>query len=162
MIEFTVGLIVVLVLFAGFLQIAQLGHRRNISMAEARGEAGAKATMYNGYLSEMPGPEFIREWRPGPDGHKHSVDDEFTPGFASEVDDGIIRYAKPAELGAWAPNNQLSALSGSPIVPSVGLVHGVADPVELPLVPIVRKLIYDADTIRVEADAWMVWTSGIE
>ena len=157
-VEFVVALVVILVLVAGIIQIAWMGHRHSLAMGEARREAGVKAMMD---LSSFESPRYIQSCTPGPDGIEYSRDDDASAGDRSGLNGGILEYAHPDDLGSVAPGNRVSVMADSEM-PEVmfGLVKGEKrEAVEL--MPIVRQLLYRDDAVEVRGLAWLTWTKGI-
>ena len=166
MVEFIVGLVAVMALLAGLLQVASLGKAHTDSMVEARREAADLAMMDLGdgtvVLSD---PDYIQEWNVGPDGRHHSRDDTWTEANAGEFNERIVDRAA-ADPEGWSilgdvPNNPIGQLHGNwDAVAALGLVHG-HDERPVPLLPAVRSLLYRADSVDVECDVWLTWTKGI-
>ena len=74
MIEFIIGLVALLVLFAGLLQIIEVGRVRTEKMFEARAEAGRLAIMELGqgeaFISDA---DFIEDWEIDEDEYKYQL-----------------------------------------------------------------------------------------
>jgi hypothetical protein len=165
MIELMIGLVAVLAVFAGLLQIASLSRTRTEVSVEARREAGA-LTM----LSTLDGlpvtiPDYVRDRFAGADTRRHSRDDTFDNANPADLDALITQRSAPDNAG-WGvlnsvPGNAVSGLSGHPDPVSVfGLLNG-KETETLEVIPAVRSLLYHADSIEVEGSAWMTWTKGI-
>jgi len=101
----------------------------------------------------------------GDDERRHTRDDYTTSGDTLGFDGAIVGASSPDNDG-WhiiqqAPGDQLSMLHGTPNPSQLfGLVEGQAEE-DVPLLPAVRSLLYDADSIDVESRVWMTWTRGI-
>ena len=160
LVEMTVGLVALLAVFAGMLFIARLGRERTQTLQEARAKAGRFA-MAQTFISDNPGPDYIYDWSKGDDDRKHSADDEVIHGSASEVYGSIVGVAKPGDLRRLAPDSSLSRLSGDNFVTGLGLVHGQEKSDRIPLPPVIRHLLYDAESVRIESDAWLIWTREV-
>jgi hypothetical protein len=156
-VEFVVALVVVLVLFAGLIQLVSLGVAHTKCMVDARHGAGALAIQA---LTPFSGAEFVQEVTVGNDGVVYSRDDEHSPGYVGDVYT-LLSYAQPADLGGQVPDNLFTLTANSPMPHSIfGLVQGLSTR-DVPLIPVVRSLLYDSDTINVESSAWMTWTEGL-
>jgi hypothetical protein len=162
MIELTVGLVGLLVVLGALLQIASLASARTDAMFRARREAGTRA------MSGAPtasSAALIRSVEEGPDRSRFSADDTYTaangatlfaPVLAASAGDAAQRLALDA-----IPGNEVSALLDSPAPGTqLGLIEG-RETVRVPLLPVVRNLLYDADEIELECSAWMPWARGI-
>ena len=162
MIEFMVGLVAVLALFVGLLQIAVLTKVQTESMVEARREAGKRAIMGLDILSS---PHSIRDWEEGSDSKRHTADDEYTPATSGEFNNTIVRKAA-VDSEDWGLidgvlANRVSRLrdSGASVF-ELGLVRGYhRETVEL--MSAVQSLLYRAESIDIESEVWMTQTGDI-
>ncbi len=162
MIELMIALVALMAVFAGMLQIARLGQARSAALQDARREAGRFA-LAETYAVEMPGPQFLYGWQAGGDGRTHSADDQAVQASTRLVETGLLSPARPGDLDARVPGNAVSGLQNiSPLVNGLDLVHGREQTDDIPLYPVVRHLLYDAESIRITADAWLTWTRGVE
>ncbi len=156
--EFVIALVVILVVFAGILQIGSLGLHQTQLMSDARGEAGNLAMMAQATLSPS---DYILDRTVGPDLAPYSKDDDLVLAYAGDLQGGIVDFAHPQELQARLPNNPVSTISASPAPESqFGLVRGHATRTR-PLLPVITDLLYARDSIRLEGTAWLTWTTGI-
>jgi len=161
-VEFTVALVAITAILAALLTLGRLGREHLNALHEARGEAAARA-MAQAYITELPYPRFLRDWEEGPDRARHSRDDVPRYGDPGAVRLHIAAKAKPDELGARVSPNPLTALATQePMIYEYRLVSGRARPRTIPLLPVARHLLYNAEAVTIEADAWMTWTQGLE
>lgn len=157
-VELMVALVVMLVLVAGILQIGSMGVSQSKLMSEARREAGQKALLD---VASFSAPEFIGACTPGPDGIAFSRDDDTTPGDTALLQLGIARYAHPDDLNLRRPDNTVSTIARSAFPQEVmGLVDGEAT-TNFPLFPVMRRLIYDRESVALAGKVWMTWTKGL-
>lgn len=163
-VELIVGLVAILVLFAGLLQVSSLVKAHTNTMVAARAEAGEQAMLAGPML---PLPRYVRDWETGDDGKRHTPDDTWTGGNAARFSDEVIArtVAADAEWRTWDDlDNKPNPVAGmrSTFNPSAhfGLVRGDAE-TRTDLVPAVRHLIYDAPHIELATEVWMTWTTGI-
>lgn len=156
--ELVVALVALLVLFAGIVQISFLGFLHTRMMTEARRQAGVKAMQD---ASSFAGPDYIAARTVGADGIRYSRDDGTDDGDVSLFQAGMVRYAQPDRLNGQCPSNAFSQLYESTFPQlQFGLVEGEAV-ASTNLIPVVRTLLYRADTIDVVGKAWLIWTKGI-
>jgi len=162
MIEVMVGLVALIVLISGLLQVASLTRARTDAMATARDEAGGLA-MLDSPVSDFP--DYIYEIGVGDDERSYSYDDEVSHANAGLFESEIMDHTV-SESGEWdvleeVPNTTFYDLHGN-LTPAAafGLVKGDASET-VTLLPAVRSLLYRADEIDVECDVWMTWTRGI-
>ena len=162
LIEFLIGIIGIIALFAGLLQIASLSRAHTESMIEARSEAAEDAIGDTAFLAS---PDYIEAVMEGADGTRYSADDSFTDGSSADFLDYIV---EPSASSAteWAiidgaTGNQLSMLrSGLSPAYEMQMVRGT-DSRDVDIIPAVQNLIYDAETIEVQSTVWLPWLGGI-
>ena len=157
-VELVVALVVVLVLTAGLVQLGSLGYQHTQAMTEARRQAAVLAMQPQPPFS---GPHYIRNRTVGPDGSPYSRDDDYQAAFPATFNARVVQYAHPDRLQEVVSGNAFSELGSAQFpVDEFGLVRGRAA-TNVPLLPVVRRLIYAADKIEVQAEAWLTWTTGI-
>ena len=162
MVEFIVGLVAVVVLFAGLIQLARLAMVQTNVMRDAREEAGRDAIV-------TPNPqfdaEFIRDWQEGPDGVRHTTDDTFNRASAPTFDEVVVETAAEND-DAWdilmsVPADRLPSLrNNADPAARFGMVPAEAT-TNVPLMSAVYSLLYRADSIDVEAKVWMTSTRDL-
>ena len=166
LVELLVGLVVILVLVAGLLQVASLTNTESDVMADARAEAGELAMMdVDSSIDLVYGTDYIHDWQPGSDTTRYTPDDVWSQGNPAGFENQIVNRASPTPAG-WdiidaVPDNRFTRLrkSGDPIS-CFGLVKG-HEKKSVEVIPAVRELLYRADTIQVESEVWMTSTKGI-
>lgn len=162
LIEVIVGLVVVLVLVAGLLQLASLTKTHTDVFVSAREEAG-DAAMQEAPFSQFP--SYIRDVTTGPDEKTYSSDDEFTIANSEIFNQSVVEMSA-SNSADWAlldsvSDNPVSGLHDTQFPQNeFGLLYGEASET-VPLIPAVRHLIYGADEIEVKSEVWMTWTRGI-
>ena len=162
MVELMVGLVALLVLLGALLQLTSLTTARIDAMAEARRDAGTRAMST---LALSSGADYIRYWEEGPDERRYSVDDTFTEANGAAFTACIVDRAG-RDPAAWqiiesAPRNAIRALHDTPFpATQFGLVDGT-ESVTVPLLPVVKHLIYNADSITLDCQVWMPWAREI-
>jgi len=158
MAELIIALVVFMVLVAGIIQIGTIGVRHTKVMNEARRKAAVDAM---GGLSPFSGPEFMADRTEGQDRVRYSRDDGYIEGDVANFQRGIVEYADPDDLERQRPGNIVSAVAQSTFPHLLfGMVEGRADD-SVELWPVVRHLLYDADSVEIEGRAWLIWTKGI-
>lgn len=158
MAELIIALVVVMVLAAGIIQLGTLGIRHTQVMGEARRIAAVQAMSD---LSPFAGPNYIADRTPGADVTRYSRDDGYTAGDINAFQSKILAYAHPADLNGRVGNNVVSVTANSPFPHFMfGMAEGQATET-VPLWPVVRRLLYNAASVDVAGDAWLIWTKGI-
>lgn len=161
LIETVIALVALMAICAALVQLSRLGRARTEALAAARLEAGQQA-MRDFYTLPMPAPAFIYNWNVGGDRRSHSADDAPQLALSGTVDTGLLAPAHPDDLAARLPGNALSGLAGRrPVVSGFDFVHGRVTSERITLLPVVRHLLYDAEDVRIIADAWLTWTREV-
>jgi hypothetical protein len=163
-----VGMIVVLVLVAGLLQLASLMKSHTDAMVEARQEAAVLAMIDLGPgLNLVSDADYIRDWHEGADDRRLSRDDFSDTGNTADFKNTVVDKTVNDQSG-WGildsvPNNRISGLRSDPmVISSFGLIKGSAtESAQLDMLPAFRHLIYNSDKIDVEATAWMTLCGGL-
>lgn len=162
MLELMIGLVALMAIVAGLLQVASLTRARTDTMVEARAEAGRYSF---GGLGLSERPQYIRNIDAGPDGRTYSYDDTRNLAGGGAFHDIIISKAtsSPDQWSIMSDlrNTSFSELnnSGNP-VSTFGLIKGSSSE-SIPLSSAVRSLLYRADSIDIKSDVWTTWTQGI-
>lgn len=160
MVELAVGLVVIMVLLAGLIQIGHLTHAHTETMIAARDYAGqsAMASSYDGTMDDA----YIFDWMRGGDDKAYTIDDiPFSATNATDPALDIASVAHADELATLVPDNDISEVQGlAQTVDAFFLVHGHADD-SIDTFPVIRSLIYNRTNISTESDAWLVWTEGL-
>jgi hypothetical protein len=158
MAELVVGLIALVVLFMGMLQIQYLAHAHTKALNDARAQAGQDA-MQTPYLLRYSVPQWIGDWTKGRDNIIYSQDDAALAGNANGAVVGIVSHAHPTDLATYAPGNEISAAStAASLIDSLMLTHGREKSPPVEMFPITRHVVYGVDSITMQGDAWLTWT----
>ncbi len=152
-VELVVALVAVMVLFAGLLQIGLLANAHTKVMTEARRLAGRNAI--EGGVGGMA-PQYIVNWDDGADGVSYSMDDRRLGGSAALF--ALMageRAARGFSLANAVGPNALSDLAPYPDTVLSGF-QGGRSRATVPLLPVIRHLVYSADSIELCSEVWMV------
>ena len=162
LLELAIMLVAVLVIVAGLIQIGWLSLAHLDAIHEARGLA-AQYAMSETYQSMLPSARWIQEWDEGRDRRRYSRDDVAVIGSSHVLRQFVLPVARPDDLRQRLPQNRISRLQyAEQPVEEFEMVRASAESRPVPLLPVVRHLLYRADTIRLESEAVLVWTRGIE
>jgi hypothetical protein len=184
-VEFVVGLVVLLTILAGLLELTSVTKKHTDLMVEARRDAGNHALwdMAPAYPAG-DAPEYIKDWRVGPAGDdpdgdgipgdekRYTPDDVFDRATAADFSTRIVERAA-ANAGDWGvldeiPRQRVSGLRGSSEPSTLfGLVRGEArEDIDLlaPEYSLIRKLLFRPadDKIHLSSEVWMTWTKGLD
>ena len=156
--ELVAGLIALVVIFMGMLQIQYLAHAHTKALNDARAQAGQDA-MQTPYLLRYSVPVWLSDWTTGKDKIIYSQDDQQVSGNPGIVTAGVVSHAHPGDLATYAPGNEISAASTSAtLIDGLMLTHGREKSTPVETFPIIRHVVYNADTITMQGDAWLTWT----
>ena len=156
--ELVAGLLALVVIFMGMLQIEYLAHAHTKALNDARAQAGQDA-MQSPYLLRYNVPNWIGDWTTGRDKIIYSQDDQQVPGNPGIVTVGVVSHAHPSDLSTYAPGNEISAASTSAtLLDGLMLTHGREKSPPVDTFPIIRHVVYGADSITMQGDAWLTWT----
>lgn len=161
--ELIVGVVAVMVLFALILQLGHLSRARTETLLEARADAGRDA-MNPVYQFPLTGPQSIRDWSPGGDESRYSEDDEELLTGGDMLNDEILSVLPDGSLTTYIPMThpiQDVYQSGLP-QDAWQLVHDRESSDDVEILPVLRHLIYDADSISLEKEVWMTWLGGLD
>ncbi len=160
MVELAVGLVAMMVLLGALIQIGRLAHARTRTMMEARAAAGALG-LGAGNAFWPFGSEYIYNWHAGRDGRAYTRDDVriIAVGAVSSVQaaveaSGMAGVPEP-------PVNPFHSLSaGVNPAQDFALVHG-SESESVDVLPVVRRLVYNQESIVVTSSTCLVWMEGI-
>jgi hypothetical protein len=162
LIEMTVALVAILAILAALLQIGLLSRVHLDTIGEARGNA-AQYAISDVYQSMQPSAEMIQAWSEGDDTRRYSRDDEAALGSSQFLRQHVLPVAHPDELHRRVPGNRFFSLQyNDPAVEEFEFVRGTSESRPVPLLPVVRHLLYNAESIHLEAQSVSVWTKGID
>lgn len=161
LLELVIALVALLVLVAALLQIGTLTDARMLGLQEARSRADTLA-LSDICIRVPPDPSYLRDWSPGPDGTLHSRDDQAQPGNDQPVVSEIVQPVRPVSLSQYLPGNRFASLDAPGLViGEFDLVRGDATTRNVPLLPATRRLLYDVESLSIDADCWMIWSRQI-
>lgn len=159
-VEFCIGLIGMLVVIAGIFQLGRMGLGRTSARVEAT--AMASAASMSDEADIRPLRRYIYRMDEGADQRRYTVDDFAQTGDPDAVYRQILRPNQPQVLGGYAPGNTLAGLSDSlDMMINTGLVQGTGVESNIPVMPIVRRLFFDQDSVTIDVQAWSVRTGGL-
>lgn len=162
MIEFMVGLLVVVVLLAGLLQLVALASARSEIIGRVRGEAGQRA-MTPGALTALP--QYLQSWEPGADGRRYTADDLPLIDSPSELRQRIVAQSV-ADSTDWhwideRHYRDLAALMDAGLwSAALGFVRA-DETADVPVIPAIRAWVYHKDSIRVGDEVWLPRTGDL-
>ncbi len=157
-VELSIGLVAIMVLTGALVQIGRLAKAQSETMADARRYAGNLALSDS--LPYMPGNcYYIYDWAPGPDRRHYTRDDVMVLADATPALRAIL--PELGSEGVVVPGNALSDLTRDfQVAESFALVRGVESEV-VEVLPVVRRLVHAAGTVKVSNVVWMVWCEGL-
>jgi len=162
MIEMVVGMVAILLLVMGLLQIGLLSRAHTQSMMEARERADASA-LHENYQHLFSTPPYLRDWNPGPDGVRYSVDDQPLYGPAQEIPAHVSAHALPDGLMARVgPNPVRDVHIFLQVTDAMMFVQGESQSDPVMVYPIIRNMVVRNESIRMRHAVWMPWARGLD
>jgi len=162
LVEFLIGIVAVLVLTGFLVQWVQLARSHRDTMTEARRQAGRLALSG---LQVPSNPDYIRSWYSGEDARTYSRDDYNRAGhqgaFLGVFTDPIAPAPPEATVMGRVSHNPVRDLAnaGTPVNVFGLFSRRAAD--DVPLLPVVRHLLYRDESIFLESEVWMTANEGI-
>lgn len=163
MIEFISGILLLMLLAAGFIHIVKMTRTSLFLHSVLRGNAGLSA-MQN-VLSASP--DAISDWNPGPDQVRYTADDTSIGNSASTVlsvmTDTSVR--QPEDWRHVTTQSQLPVsmvrLHDSMLTATLlGCAHA-QETLHVPVDPVIRSLVYDKDEVAIKEEVWMPLMGGL-
>lgn len=158
-VEFCVGIIAVLAVFGGLFQLAELCKARMNNRVDATERAArASAGDFDGSTSV---PSYISQVTVGDDEYAYSEDDQRIAGDSEEAYRRMVTRMRPDLARIYESGSDIAALgNGYEMRANMGLVRGSAAEYNIPILPVVRRLIYDADNVDLESEVWTTRLGG--
>lgn len=158
-IEFCIGLIAVIAIFGGLMQLGMLGLIRMENRVDATRRA-SEFSMADLQVSSLP--TYLARVTDGPDTFSYSEDDTRSSGNALEAYERVGQRLRPDLVRSYAPDSPIAGMTASrEMLDAMGFVRGTASEYGIPVLPVVRHLIYDADEIDLVSEVWMTRLGGI-
>jgi len=162
MIEMVVGLLAMMLLMVGLLQIGRFSIAHNRAQLTARERADRQAIQPT-YTPPMAQPVYMRDWDEGVDGVRYTQHDVPVLGAAPEVGTEILVHAHPAQVSAYTDSQPWNDLQASPqVMESLRFVRGFARSAEIPVYPLMQRLVVHDESLSMEQTVWMPWLQGID
>ncbi len=162
MVEMVVGLLVLLVLLVGILQIGRLAVAHNRTMAEARAQADTLAASPQRTIQGVT-PLYIHDMHPGRDGVFYSQHDVAVTGPHEPVQRAVLGPARLDELQRRVgPNPFQSAETAQPLSAVFDLLYGQRRSERIDLYPVMRRWVVRNESIQLEHGVWMPWLHGVD
>lgn len=159
MVEFCIGLIAMLTVIAGIFQLGRLGLARTRARVEATRFATARGMLPATSLSV---PRYIHRLSASGDERTYSEDDTAIGGDAREAYDRLLAPNQPDRLRLYASGNELAEIDDAfEMMLGMGLVQGIGTELNIPVMPIVRRLFFDEDSVDIQVNVWSVRTGDL-
>ncbi len=161
LVEFCIGLVGMLAVIGGIFQLGLMGRART----DARVEATRSATALSMLDEDLTGvflPRYIRRMDAGGDNFTYSVDDFAVSGNTQDAYDRVASRMRPGQVRPYAPGSEI-ALMGDPVemLMGMGLVSGVGMELNVPVLPVARRLFFNRGTVDFQAQVWMTRTGDL-
>jgi len=160
-VEFCIGVVAMLVVIGGAFQLGRLGLARTDARVEATRVATSRSMLPEAFLTTDL-TNYLQGMREGPDGSKYSLDDEPNTGNANEAYVTLLEPNHPEILQGYASGNDLAGIEDTyTLMTSMGLVQGGGMELNIPVLPVMRRLFFQHDTVDIQMSVWMVRTGDL-
>ncbi len=161
LVEFCIGLVALLAVLGAVFQLGRLG----LARTEARVDATRLAhnrSMFDAAVTGLSLPRYINRMSEGDDGYSYSQDDLAIGGNEQSAYDRVVARMRPDEVARRVPDSPVAGLSGpTEMILGMGLVHGTGMELNVPVLPVVRRLFFRRDRVDVQVTAWMTRTGDL-
>ena len=162
LVEMVVGLVAMMLLLVGLLQIGRLAVAHTGAMMRARERADARARAEH-YLQTTPQPLYIYDWHPGRDGVRYTQHDVPVPGLHSPIRRDVLSVARTDEIESYLGPGPLQAIEESErISDGLMMVQGRARSESVPIYPLMRRLVVRDEVLSMQHSVWMPWIRGVD
>ena len=164
-IEFCIGLIVVLLLLTGLIHVHKMAILSLAIHGEIRAEAGQMAMASN--LGVAPDP--VSDWDPGPDKLRHTADDraQVNATVAMGILDSVVRSSARHE-DDWQilTDRTQRPISMAQLHSQMGLAVFLGctyetDTLTMKVDPFLRQMVIGAPEVKIKEEVWMPLMGGL-
>ena len=162
LVEMVAGLLVVLLLLTGLLQIARLARAHTEAMLVAR-ERADRAAMAMEYPGQMRTPRYILDWEPGVRDVRYTQHDRARTDSGHDIRRSVVRHGRPDQLASYTDNRLLTDVERSlQVTDAFHFVYGSQRSELVPVYPILRNLVIRQESLSMEHQVWMPWLKGLD
>lgn len=159
-VELAMGLIAILAVVGTLVQFGLLGVARLETRVAATGAAAERS------MDNLDGlvyvPTYLQEVAPGTDGRSFTEDDVFVSGNLDQAHDDIAGRMLPGLAGTWDPDSPIAEISNSlRMMEGMGFVQATSFDFNVPVLPVVRALVFGVDRVDVGTEVWMTKTGDL-
>ncbi|MCC5845153.1 MAG: hypothetical protein JJU05_12965 [Verrucomicrobia bacterium] len=160
-IEFCIGLVGILTVIAGVFQLGLLGMGRTRARVQATRIATERSMMAES-VSGVFVPQYIYQMDAGRDGYSYSVDDRAITSNPDEAYDRLVRPMAPNQMRMYSPRSEVSQMRDSTdMMMAMGLVPGTGRTNGIPVLPVVRRLFFNRQSVDIDVRVWSTRTGDI-
>jgi hypothetical protein len=162
LVELVVGLLAVVLVLMGLLQVGRLGLERTQTMMDGR-EAVDEVVMDSSFEPLDPGAAYGWGVADGPDRRSYSQDDLLLHGSPELIIEDVVEHATPEALAIWAGETAITPLEyQEDFMQAFDLSYEQSSSGIIELYPIIRNLVTDDERIIIRRRVWMPWLRGVE
>ena len=166
MLELICGIVVVVVVITMLLQVNDLSQEHLLAVVKARSLVGEEMMESSSYAGDG---KFLSDWEAGVDDYRYSEDDEANNGNSGGIISSLMEGLDidNLELHLNDPNDSYGGNRMSDVIDAGNLVDAFdttkveveRDPV--PLLPGVRRLVYNAEELQFSHKIYMPWVNNV-
>jgi hypothetical protein len=160
-IEFCIGIVALLAVIGGIFQLGRLGLARTQARVDATRVAHNRS-MFDISTTGLSLPRYIDRMSDGRDDYSYSEDDIAIGGNDQEAFDRLASHMQPSLAHRHAAGNPVGDITDpTQMILGMGLVHGNGMELNIPVLPVVRRLFFNRDSIDLQVTAWMTRTGDL-
>jgi len=161
LVELVVGLLAIVLVFIGILQIGRIAREHTQILMNAREEVD-EMVIDDTFEAIDPAPTYAWGVDPGGDGRDYSQDDVVLASSPSLIIDDVVAHSTPEELDVWLATNAINDLEvPATFMQAFDLTYGQSSSDIIEFYPIIRNLVTEDDRIRMDRRVWMPWLRGL-
>ncbi len=162
MVEMVAGLLVLLVLLVGLLQVGRLAIAHNQVMVAARTQADEQARSRQQVAAGLASA-YLLNMHPGHDNVFYSQHDMPVSGPHEPVSRAVLRPARMPVLQSYAGITPLHEADRSQhITDSFRWVRGRQRTARIPVYPVMRRWVVRDEHLQLEHEVWLPWLGGLD
>lgn len=161
LVELLVGLLALVLVLMGVLQIGRLAHEHTQILMEAREDVD-RVVIDDDFEPLDPPPSYAWGVHVGDDGRDYSQDDVVRIDNPDLIVDNVVAHSTPEELELWLSPTAIEELELSDrFMQAFDLTYEQRSSGIIEFYPIIRNLVAEDDRIKMNRRVWMPWLRGL-
>lgn len=161
LVELVVGLLAIVLVFIGILQIGRIAREHTQILMNAREEVD-EVVIADTFEPLNPAPDYAWGVDAGADGRDYSQDDVVLADNPNRIIDDVVAHATPDELDVWLSTNAIADLQvPATFMQAFDLTYEQSASGIIEFYPIIRNLVAEDERLRMDRRVWMPWLRGL-